>query len=102
MERLHFESVVSTPGARGGTMDEQDPAKSRLPEIAPRYSWQYLYLTAVLETDRSKLRQLAVAAEAVINDRKKQLAQDHQGTPEERRAIEDALASLKILRSDAK
>lgn len=64
------------------------------------YQWQNAYLEAVLEVDTSKLAQRIAAAEDAIDARTTELKQDHQGTPEERAAIEDALNGLRILRKE--
>jgi hypothetical protein len=64
------------------------------------YEWQRPYVTAILETDRSKLRQHIAAADGSIQARIRELSQDHGGTPEERLAIRDALDGLKVLRKE--
>src|SRR5216684_4142194 len=61
------------------------------------YEWQHPYVSAVLETDRSKLSERIQEAHAAIDARVHELSQDHQGTPEERLAIEFALNCLKVL-----
>jgi hypothetical protein len=65
------------------------------------YEWQRHYVSAVLETDRSKLAQRIKEASAAINMRMLELKHDDHGTPEERMAIEFALSGLKILSEDA-
>jgi hypothetical protein len=64
------------------------------------YQWQRPYITAILETDRSKLRQHIDAADAAIKARIHELSRDHAATPEEREAIEDALTGLTVLRRE--
>jgi hypothetical protein len=58
--------------------------------------WQHEYQAAVLEVDRKKLPERVAAAEAAIYERLQQISQDsHHDT--ERRAIEDAMAGLRVL-----
>jgi len=61
------------------------------------YEWQGTYAAAVLETDRSKLSQRIAEAHTAIGARVEELNQDHQGTPEERLAIDFALNALRLL-----
>ena len=61
------------------------------------YEWQRPYVEAVLETDRTKLPQRIEQAYASIHVRTRELNQDHQGTPEERLAIDFALNCLTLL-----
>ena len=62
--------------------------------------WKEPYKAALLETDRGKLQKLLPAAKAAIDARIQQLQSDHGGTPEERLAISDALASLNVIRRE--
>jgi hypothetical protein len=71
------------------------------PAIALSYHWQRPYINALLEADRSKLQALLPAAETAVKLRMQELQSDDLGTPEERQAIEDALACLRILRQEA-
>ena len=64
------------------------------------YGWQHCYEAAILETDRSRLPNLIKAAQAAIDARVEQLHADHEGTPEERLALSDALAGLSVLRRE--
>jgi len=64
------------------------------------YEWQRPYVAAVLETDRSKLSQRIQEAHTAINVRMLELNQDHQGTPEERLAIDFALNALNLLNQE--
>lgn len=64
------------------------------------FPWQKSYLDAVLETDNSTLPQRIIAAGNAIQARTIELAQDHQGTPEERQAIAAALSGLDTLRRE--
>jgi hypothetical protein len=64
------------------------------------YEWQRPYVSAVLETDRTKLLQRIEEAHAAIHTRVRELTQDHQGTPDERLAIEFALNCLRLLRQE--
>jgi hypothetical protein len=61
------------------------------------YCWYEPYKTALLETDRTKMRKRIQTAEAKIRDRQRVLAEDHGGTPEERQAMADAINGLKVL-----
>jgi len=64
------------------------------------YAWEGLYETAVLETDDEKLQKCIRAAKAAIDVRLQEIQLDHGGTPEERRAITDALTGLNALRRE--
>ena len=64
------------------------------------YIWEELYEAAVLETDRQKMQERVRAAKRAIDARLEELQQDHQGTPEERNAISDALSALNVLRRE--
>jgi hypothetical protein len=66
-------------------------------EPTPGYAWQRPYEAAILETDRTKLPMLIVAAQAAIDARITEIQAKHDATPEERRAIEDAINGLRIL-----
>jgi hypothetical protein len=59
--------------------------------------WQELYEAAVLETNLGKMQSRIQAAKAAIDARLHELQMDHGGTPEERHALSDALAGLRIL-----
>ena len=65
------------------------------------FCWYEHYKTAVLETDAMKIREQIQTAEAKIQDRERVLAEDHGGTPEERRAIADAINGLKALLNES-
>ena len=64
------------------------------------YEWQETYFAAVLETRDPELVQLIAQAENAIKARVMELAQDHYGTPEERRAMAEAMKGLEILRQE--
>jgi hypothetical protein len=64
------------------------------------YKWFESYSSAVLETDWSKMEGRIVAVEAEIKERLHEFSLDHGGSPEETRAIGDALDRLKALRAD--
>jgi len=64
------------------------------------YVWKEPYKAALLETDRGKLQKRLTAAKAAIDVRLQELQSDHGGTPEERLAISDALASLNVIRRE--
>jgi hypothetical protein len=63
--------------------------------------WQERYKAAVLETDEKKLHK-RIQAKAAIDARLHELRSDHGGTPDERQAINDALAGLNVLRRETK
>jgi hypothetical protein len=64
------------------------------------YGWQRSYEAAILETEHSRLPKLIQAAQAAIDARLAELQTDHEGRPEERLALEDALAGLSVLRRE--
>jgi hypothetical protein len=64
--------------------------------------WQERYKAAVLETDEKKLHKRIQAAKAAIDARLHELRSDHGETPDERQAINDALAGLNVLRRETK
>ena len=69
-------------------------------KIDAKYSWQELYKAALLETDWSKIEQKIQEADNGMRARLHEFSMNHGGTPEENRAIEDALHGLNILRRD--
>jgi len=68
--------------------------------MPPTYEWQRPFETAILETDRSRLPKLIASAQATIDARIEELRLDHQGSPDERQAIADAIAGLQILKRE--
>ena len=64
------------------------------------YVWYEAYKTAVLETDWTTMPARLEAAESEISKRQHVLSMDHNGTPEERQAIADALNGTKCLRME--
>ena len=70
--------------------DDSPSSKILYPE------WQNEYKTALLELDRQKLSERVTAAEAAIYKRLQAISEsaDHLA---ERRAIEDALAAIRVL-----
>jgi phage FluMu protein gp41 len=64
------------------------------------YAWQELYEAAILETNVEKMQPRVLEAKAAIDARLHELQLDHQGTPEERLALSDALAGLNLLRKE--
>jgi hypothetical protein len=62
--------------------------------------WHELYWPAVTETDWTKMEERIQAAQAAIQDRKREFDLDHGGTPKENQAIVDALNSLNVLRKE--
>ncbi len=79
-------------------MAEQGSSSSDLPFPA----WQREHKAALLELDPEKLRERVHAAEAAIFNRLQELAQssDSQDHKAKGQAIEDALASLRILQRE--
>jgi hypothetical protein len=69
-------------------------------DIKTKYGWQELYATALLETDWTKIEQKIQAAEDGISARLHEFSVNHGGTPEENKAIVDALNGLDILRKE--
>ena len=71
---------------------------SRFSEV--RYpEWQNEYRAALLEFDKIKLFERVAAAETAIYKRLQQIAQS-SGHQAERQAIEDALATLRVLKKN--
>jgi hypothetical protein len=64
------------------------------------YGWEEVYASAVLETDWTKIEQKIEAADNVIRARLHELSLHHGGTPEENKAIADALNGLDTLRNE--
>jgi hypothetical protein len=65
------------------------------------YKWHEVYKAALLETEWAKMDERIRTAEAAIEDRKRELAQNGGGTPEENDAISGAIRSLNVLRTEA-
>ncbi len=68
--------------------------------VVPKYEWQRAYIDAVLETNRTRFLELLTAAENAIRVRLAEMARDHGGSPEENRAIEDAINGMAALRKE--
>ena len=68
----------------------------------PYPAWQREFKASLLETDPTKLLERVHAAEATIFNRLQELAQssDSQNHKVERQAIEDALASIRVLQRE--
>jgi hypothetical protein len=62
--------------------------------------WQYEYQAALLELDRKRLLERVTAAETAIFKRLQAISHDADHNAE-RQAIEDALASLRVLKRDS-
>jgi hypothetical protein len=62
--------------------------------------WQPQYQTALLETDREKLPERVAAAETAIYQRLQAISQS-SAYQAERQAIQDAVASLRVLKRDS-
>jgi hypothetical protein len=76
-----------------------DDPSSPSPEILYP-EWQPAYLAALVELDPKTLFERVMAAETAIFNRLQAMSQTSDGQTE-RQAIEDALASLRVLRRDA-
>ena len=66
------------------------------------YPWQKAYEAAIVETQIARMQTLVREAKGAIDARLHELLTDHGGTPQERLAISDALASLNFLRREIK
>lgn len=64
------------------------------------YVWYEAYKAVVLETDWTKMHDRIQSAECEINDRQRELSEDHGGTPQERQEIANALSSMRSLRTE--
>ena len=65
--------------------------------MTDEYVWHAAYKAAILETDWTTMRDRLQAAESEISKQQHVLSMDHGGTPEERRAIANALKGMKNL-----
>jgi hypothetical protein len=63
--------------------------------------WYDVYKVALLETDWSRMEERIQAAEAAIQERKREFDLNHGGSPDENRAIIDAVRSLGVLKTEA-
>jgi hypothetical protein len=68
--------------------------------VMTEYKWHEVYKAALLETDWSKMEERINAAETALHARKDEFDLNHGGTPEENRAIADALNGLNTLRTE--
>ena len=64
----------------------------------PEWGWVAAYRDAILEVDDTKLMEKVEAAEAAISSRVQ--AMDGTAKPDERRALEDAVNALRVLRHE--
>ena len=64
------------------------------------YAWRRLYEDALLETDPSRLPVLIREAHAAIDARMVEIGDDREGTGDEQQAIADALAGLRVLKTE--
>lgn len=64
-------------------------------------NWYDVYKVALLETDWSKMEERIQAAEAAIQERKREFDLNHGGNLDENRAIMDAVRSLGVLKTEA-
>jgi|HubBroStandDraft_6_1064221.scaffolds.fasta_scaffold77803_5 hypothetical protein len=64
--------------------------------------WQELYEAALLETNLEEMQPRVQAAKAAIDARLHELQLDHGGTSEQRQALSDALAGLRVLGREIK
>jgi len=63
-------------------------------------AWEEAYRLAILETDDAVLQKRIDGAHRAIKARLDELALDHQGTPEEQQAIQDAQFGLSVLQKE--
>ena len=68
--------------------------------MTTEYVWYEAYHAAILETDWTNMRERLKAAEFEISKRQHVLSMDHGGTPEEQKAIADALKCIKNLQKE--
>jgi hypothetical protein len=68
--------------------------------VMTEYKWHEVYKAALLETDWSKMEERIQKAEGSLQERKREFALNHGGTPDEKHAIENALRGLGILRTE--
>jgi hypothetical protein len=73
------------------------PPNSRRPE-----SWRELYQAAILELDETKLSNRIAEAERIIVQRARELFQESGENFKEQQALDDAMHSLRALRSIAR
>ena len=64
------------------------------------YKWHEVYKAALLETEWSRMEERIRAAEAAIEQRKRELGQNGNAVPEESEAIAGAIRSLNVLRTE--
>ena len=64
------------------------------------YKWHEVLKAALLETDWNKMEERIQAAETALQERKNEFDLNDGETPEENRAIADALNELQVLRKD--
>ena len=69
--------------------------------MSPMFAWRQFYEQALVETDLSRLPVLIQAARAAIDRRIEQLPSDSPVSSEERQAIADALAGLRVLKQES-
>jgi hypothetical protein len=94
--------LISFPLFRNGIIEVPDSRKGFIKRISRMtYSWHESYKAAIFETDWNKMEERLQAAEREIHERQRVLSLDHDGTPEERQAIADALFGLSHLRTEA-
>jgi len=77
-------------------MDDPNSPSSKIPYP----EWQPVYLAALVELDRKALAERVAAAETAIFNRLQAISHNSDGHAE-RRAIEDALAALRVLKRDS-
>jgi hypothetical protein len=79
-------------------MIQKGGGRSTIPMKTMTYSWHESFMTAVIETDWTRMQARVQAAESEINERRHLLSENRGGTLEERQAIDEALICLQILR----
>jgi hypothetical protein len=88
--------------ARFSTQTKVVSETKRNPEVplTTEYIWHEAYKAAILETDWTKIHERLQIAESEIRKRQHVFSMDHGGTPEERRAIAEALRGMESLREE--
>jgi hypothetical protein len=69
------------------------------PSIVPHFSWEELYMAALMETDSTRLPELIRVAAGTLLDRLLMLTAS-RGNESEVGAVEDALGSLAVLKRE--
>jgi uncharacterized protein YaiL (DUF2058 family) len=99
MEREQVGSRETYLGRRSSKMTTSEFSLSGSSHSLRYPEWSHKYREALLETDREKLSERVVEAEAAIFERLQQLSQSQDGQAE-RKAIQDAINALRFIKRD--